>query len=113
MKLVSMKLDRAAREATVASTPDPASEGPVYPWGLSVSLEEDALDKLNLETLPDVDEVLQLVARVTVTSVASNQTTAGGRRRSVALQITDLGLGPEPSRRGKRDADTLYGDRAE
>jgi hypothetical protein len=106
MKLVSMKLDRAAREASVASAPAPTEDAPIYPWGLSICLEEEALDKLDLETLPDVDQVLQLVARVTVTAVSSNQTSGGGNRRSLSLQITDLGLAP--ARGAKRDADALY-----
>jgi hypothetical protein len=92
MKLTNMKLARAALEAR-GEPASVAPDAPVYPWGLSVTLEEAALEKLDLE-LPKVGATLLLVARVDVTSVSSNESLIG-KNRNVSLQITDLALGPE------------------
>jgi len=91
MKLASMKLDPEQQKKEADSM---VTDKPVYPWGLCVELNEDALQKLGMKDLPDVDDSMTLTARVVVTSVSSNATTDGENRR-VSLQITDMELGPE------------------
>jgi len=106
--LVSMKMDRKAAEKR--STGEVPSDRPVYPWGLSVNLDHEALDKLGMSKLPTVGKSLYLTALVDVTSVSENESREGGKtttNRSVSLQITNLALGPVGR---KSDADALYGD---
>lgn len=89
-KLVSMQLTAAEREEAMGGSIAGKPQGPRYPWGLSVTLDNDTLDKLGL-TLPTVGKTLTLIARVAVTSVSSTtESPDGGPNRSVSLQITDL-----------------------
>ena len=105
MKLVSMKIDRAAREAKY-SEKSVAADAPAYPWGLSLTLDEEALDKLGIE-LPEVDEKVAVIAKATVTNVSSNSSAGGEKRRSVSLQITELCI--EPGASTKKAEEALYG----
>lgn len=91
-KLVSMKISKA--EAKAMMEPSSLAEGdrPRYPWGLSITLDKDALAKLDIgDDLPSVGESYVLVAKVDVVSVSSNQS-EGGSNRSVGLQITEMCL---------------------
>ena len=64
-----------------------------YPYGLSVSLENPALDRLEMKTLPGVGDVLLMTAKVLVTSVSENKRIGKSEpSRSVGLQITDMDL---------------------
>lgn len=106
-KLVSMKIsadERAKRmQPTIAE-----GDAPAYPYGLSVSLDKDALEKLGLsDDLPDVDEDYLLIAKVTVTGVNSAKGGSGYSSQRVELQITDLCL--EESGSAKDAAAELYG----
>lgn len=103
MKLVNMKVDTAAMEKRYAE-PSVAADRPMYPWGLSINLDTDALAKLGLtDDLPDVGSTMKLEARVDVVSVNENETAGGGKSCSVSLQITDLGLSTP-----KEPAEKLY-----
>lgn len=103
-KLVSLKIDRSEREKRYADAviaPDAAE----YPWGLSITLDNETLEKLGIDKLPKVEASVTLEARAKVTSVSSNESTHSGKSRSVSLQITHLCL--ESGR--KSAADVLYG----
>ena len=95
-KLVSMKLDPKAREAKYAESA--IVDRPAYPWGLQVNLDEDAIAALGMKELPEVGKPLMLYARVDVTSVSSNEH-KDGKHRNIALQITDLCLEAEGSKK--------------
>lgn len=105
VKLVSLKMSKADVEKQYEAKPA-AEDAPRYPYGMSLHLDEDTLSKLGIDKLPDVDSPLMLVAKVAVSSVNSNASTGGEKRRSVSLQVTDLGLGDcEPD---KKTQDILY-----
>ena len=91
-KLTSMKLSESDRKKQME--PSIAYEGPKYPYGLALSLNEEILDKLDLGSLPKVGATLTLVATVDVTS-ASSEEHQGGKRRSIGLQITEMCLEAE------------------
>jgi len=105
-----MKLSKADREKSLGGLgPSMSEDGPTYPYGLNVSLEEAAIAKLGID-LPKVGTAMTLIATVDVTSVSSNEH-AGGQRRTVSLQITDLCL---EAGAGKAETEVLYnGDKAE
>lgn len=93
-KLVSMKIT----PAEMKKRQEPAEtigggDRPAYPYGLSVRLDDDALEKLGIgEDLPEAESVMVLIAKVEVTSASSIDRAGGGKSRSVELQITDLCL---------------------
>lgn len=104
MKLVNMKL--APAEAKKMAEPCAMGDAPRYPWGLQLTLDNDAIEKLGLDALPEVGASVQLVANVTVTAVSMNQTEGGDERKSVSLQITDMGLA---TTKKKSAESSLYG----
>jgi len=103
MKLVNMQLS-TAEMAEKDPCCGPSPERPRYPWGLSISLDNDTLEKLGLE-LPKVGSELLLAAKVTVTSVSANEGSEGVYR-NVSLQITDLAFEGDEAIDA---ADILYG----
>lgn len=105
MKLVNMKMDAAAREKSYPSTV--AADAPVYPWGLSLTLDNEALEKLGTGQLPDVGGTVVVIARAKVTGVSSNEYEGGGKHRSVSLQITDMALDPDDAPGGQTE-EILY-----
>lgn len=108
-KLVSMKIDKKAREERYAETAV-ASEGPAYPWGLQLNLDNEALEKLGID-LPEVGKTMMIIARVDITAASSSESIEGGKtrqNRSASLQITDLCLEADAGEGGSA-AETLYG----
>ncbi len=86
-------------EAVKADAPctlgDKPPKGPLYPWGLCISLETETLAKLGLDgEMPSVGEMIHLCAMAKVTSVSENEMedSNGGKttNRRVELQITHL-----------------------
>lgn len=106
-KLVNMHIDPKTREEKYAEAASSPMGDSLYPYGLSLSLDEEALDLLGMDTLPKVDGEMLVYAKATVTSVSSHESTgADGKRRSVSLQITDLCV--EPATKKKSNADVLF-----
>lgn len=73
----------------------PTSCGPTdaYPYGLQVRLENESLDKLDLDSLPKVGTKLTLTAEVEVSSVSERDNSGSdGPFRSLELQITKMSL---------------------
>jgi hypothetical protein len=91
MNLISMEL--SAEEAKELTTPDP-KDGPKYPYGLRLNLDDEALKKLGITELPAVDTRMQLTASVEVCTTSEYESQSG-EQRSIDLQITALALAPE------------------
>jgi hypothetical protein len=107
--LKSVKLDKKAREEKYAESAI-ASDGPEYPYGLQLNLDDETIEKLGL-ALPEVGKDLALVARVNVTAVSASENTYGGKkekRRSITLQITEMCLEADEGE-GKSASAALYG----
>ena len=86
LKLKDMKLTRSEKteEAEIATdTPD-------YPYGLTLNLDQDALEKLGIE-LPDVGDSFFVVAIAKVKSVSEHQSDEH-TSQDVSLQIEQLSL---------------------
>lgn len=102
-KLTSMKITKAEREAKEKRYKNlgPASiDGDVYPYGLQIRLDDNALEKLGLKTLPKTGRKVRVIAECSVASTSDRQTvrTSGGdnRDRSMELQIEKLAVNLEP-----------------
>ncbi len=86
-----------------------ASDAPKYPWGLSISLDDDSLKKLGITALPAVGTKMTLNATVEVCSTSQYSDQEGEAEVSMSLQITAMELGAGQT--GPSDAASmLYGD---
>lgn len=93
MKKTDMKLPPrkpTAEEKLYPTMCDPSND-PEYPYGLCINLDEQQLAALGMKDLPKVGASITIEATANVTSVSENET-QGGTRRSLSLQITELGL---------------------
>jgi hypothetical protein len=107
-KLKSMKIDPKAREEKYEASA--VVDRPMYPWGLQLNLDNETLEKLDVE-LPKVGKSMMIYARVDVTSVSENEHSLDGKtttNRSASLQITDLCLEADAGE-GSAVTDRLYG----
>lgn len=89
-KLVDVKFTKAEAKAEAAEYT--GADGPEYPWGLEIRLEDETLTKLGITDLPDVGDEFRVVCVVRVDSVSQSQMASGRQDRCVCLQITQMGL---------------------
>ena len=92
-ELKSMKLTPAEKQEDTLLTK--RSDVPEYPYGLTLSLDDDALEKLDAPDLKVGDYVLVAAkAKVTRSSVHEERTEGedGGPKKDVSLQIEELGI---------------------
>ena len=87
--LVDMKLTKKESKAEVATD----SKGPRYPYGLSISLDDESLKKLGFDSLPDVNDQFIVVGVGPVTSVRQSERESGSDR-SIQIQLQKLEVGP-------------------
>lgn len=93
--MISMKMTaEEAKDCGAICTQDGDDKGPAYPYGLCIYLDDKALAKLGITTLPDVGTKMTLHAVVEVTSNSQRQT-QDGKTVNMDLQITDMELSTE------------------
>lgn len=92
-KMVDMAKTMEEMQET-AGIPYPSSAAQLYPYGLSICLGHDELEKLGLEADCEPGDLIHMFAMAKVTSVSKNDTGEGPKCR-VELQITHLGLEEE------------------
>src|SRR5450631_2341288 len=112
MSFVNMKMSQAERDEQSATYQTPSDQKDIYPYGLEVSLDDDALEKLGLlSDLPDVGEVITFTAKAVVTNVSQNATGQPGdeadKEQSVRMQITDMDVITAPGQ-GNQPGTELY-----
>lgn len=88
--LINMEMSKKEAEEYTKPTPD---DGPKYPWGLCITLNDDSLKKLGVDELPSVDTEVTIVAKAQVSRISDSQTQGGESNRSMDLQITDMQVG--------------------
>lgn len=89
--LVSMK--QSKKKQKEMSEPTTAGSYDDYPYGLRIDLNNESLDKLDIEELPKVGKSIMVTAEAMVESVSSRSTSRDKNDRSVCLQITKMKLG--------------------
>lgn len=110
MRLVPAMVDlkRTPAEKTEAyeyQLPTPANQ-PDYPYGLSISLCEEELDKLNLgdcEFMPG--DMIHMHCMAVVTSVSSNNSESSGPTCRIELQITHISAESEDDENEEEDSE--------
>lgn len=91
-KLVSVKIDKATRDK-LKEPSTIATDAPIYPWGLSINLDSDTLEKLEVDADDlKVGATLSLIAKVDVVSLSKNESQGSTPNQSVGLQITEMCL---------------------
>jgi len=109
MSLVNMKM--SAEETKEYSGAE--MEAPQYSYGLSIDLDDDALEKLGITALPKVGAEMMVTAKCVVKSVSSNQMQGGDAESRVCLQITDMDIGQTENAINDNRASMLYGNQNE
>lgn len=100
----SMKLSKTEKQINEVAM----DSRPEYPYGLSISLDNDSLDKLDLKSLPGVGTEMVLEAKVKVTSASVSEYEGDGERKNMSLQITDMEL--KSTKKTKSAEDVLYAE---
>lgn len=101
--MVNMKM--SAEERAESSNCAIDCKPPEYPYGLCISLDDDALAKLGVGKLA-VGQVVNIVAKATVKSTSEYESEGSDKEANASLQITDMEL---TSDSGKSAAEVLYG----
>lgn len=91
MKLTNLKLTKKERKAA-GEVPKEAESKEAYPWGLSITLETESIDKLGLDLKSfKINEKIKIGAIAEVIGI-SNDKTEDGDRKTIRLQIQKIGL---------------------
>ena len=85
--------DMKRTRAEIKEASQPMASQPEYPWGLCITLDNDSLDKLDIDELPKVGGRITIVAVARVTSVSARTDEGGDDSRCVSLQIERMRLG--------------------
>jgi hypothetical protein len=102
MKLHSMKMSKKEKKD---SMPTAVSDTPDYPYGLRLSLNDEALKKLGIKSLPKVGSKMHVLAVGEITSVSQHES-AGHEDRHVEIQLHELGVSDD----GPKMEDTLLSE---
>lgn len=109
MSLVSMKITPEEAKEMAAEYSGTADTQPEYPWGLTISLDDDAMAKLGLTKVPAIGKKFTVTAIAVVCSSSQYATQGKEDEASFSLQIQAMELNA-----GSSAADTaskLYGDK--
>ena len=94
--MVDMAMTPKERAENAPVMPTSEYDGPKYPWGLSISLDEDALEKLEVDFESiEVGETYHLFVLAKVTAKSNSERESGEPRKCVEMQITHMGAESE------------------
>lgn len=82
------------------------SEKPEYPYCLKMYLSQDELSKLGIEKLPELNSVVDLMAKAVVVAVRNEH-----ESKTMELQITDMEI--SQNKKSKAPESALYGSAEE
>ncbi len=105
MAMKSMKLSAEERKEYEPCCAPDGDNGPAYPWGLRIDLNNTILEKLGITQTPEVGTEIMLVAKARVVGASSYERDGEKPSRSSDLQITDLEIAPALSA-----SSALYGE---
>lgn len=88
-KMTDMKFTKADKKERMAGMEVGGND---YPWGLTITLDAQALKKMGIEELPDAGDECQMQAIGKVTRVSQSANANDENDRSVEIQITNLAL---------------------
>lgn len=86
-KMISLKL--SPKESKAESPEIAEREGPKYPYGTALYLNEDALAKLGIDGMPEVGDEFHIIATAKVTGTSEREY-EGGSHKTLDLQLTEM-----------------------
>lgn len=92
MELKNMELPKIKNEEKIECC---SPERPRYPWGLNIRLENEVIERLGIEDMPEVGEEIMIVAKAKVESVSVHENSDKTKNRSISIQITDMAVEQE------------------
>ena len=100
MKLVSMLLPKKEKPEDDDAAPAMSSdyERPDYPYGLRISLDDEQLAALGMQSMPATGAPCSIQAIGTVLSVFEETVDGGKPNRRLEIQITEIAVVAGPSR---------------
>ncbi len=94
MDLVNMhRLNRPVRNDEPELAKE--SEGPKYPYGLVINLNDEEIERLPGLNFMETDEIVHIVARGYIKEKSSEVMDDGDKRVRVEIQITQLAVSPD------------------
>lgn len=104
--MISMKM--SDEEKKEYGSPSLVSGQSDYPYGLCLTLDDEQLESLGINDLPEAGKSMVIQARVLVTNVNQrpDDDDDGKPEATIQLQITDMEIGPDRQEDGK--AKRLY-----
>lgn len=101
MRMVDMARTPAEKKEELADMAGPCMPSvdsvPDYPYGLSLSLDNDSMEKLGLDDSCQVGDLLHFTAMAKVTSVSSYDNENSGPNRRIELQVQQMGVPEDES----------------
>ena len=107
MKSLALSAEEAAEQEDCCVSPAGGPEGPKYPWGTSICLGTEALEKLGLGLFPVGTEVL-IMAKAKVTGTSSRERANGESSQDMDIQITAIDLTPQQADRMANSAKRMF-----
>lgn len=104
MKITDMKLTPEMKKRMGKEMESP--DAPEYPFGSRITIEDDHVDGMGMGNAKKGDEMEMSGTAKVIGTV--NEDSAGGKRRSVELQITKMGMGKAKK---SNPAKALYGEK--
>lgn len=99
--MISMKLSKEEAGKMSGAVETKPGDGPAYPYGLCLCLNNETLKKLGYTEPPAVGTDMLVMAKVTVTSTGVNQQQDGDKEARCELQVTDMQLAGSAPDAGK------------
>ncbi len=89
-----MKVTKAEAKAEAAEAIGAADTQPEFPWGLSIAIDDDTMQKLGMTTVPTTGKRFTITALAVVTNTSQYSTVGKDGESSFSLQITAMELMP-------------------
>ena len=96
---------RSKKERKQADAADAVGQSS-FPYGLTLNLDDESLDKLGFKKLPTVGDRMVVAAIGRVESV-SERTSERNKDRDVRIQLEKLDVSPVPARKAKTAEDAI------
>lgn len=106
LKDMSLTAEEAKEQDCCAPSTD-AKDGPKYPWGLRIDLDDGSMEKLGFGLMPVGTEIM-VTAMARVVSTNSSEREGGDMEQSMGLQIVAMDLGTPNVDRMAKSATKLY-----
>lgn len=109
MKSLKLSKDEAEAQGDVCCGPGDGADLPKYPWGTSLCLGTEALEKLGVGLMPVGTEVT-IIAKAIVTGTSSRERQGGEPSQDMDIQLTAVDLTAAQADRMGGSAKKLYPD---